>query len=102
MKKHERTVGSELLLSVLQRQTQKDVAAGLGVSQSILSRWASGQARPSAKARDMLQVGYGIPAVSWTVPACIKGNSRSAIVELVEVVKALEKIVNRMLVSSAE
>ena len=93
----ERTVGSELLLNVLQRRTQREGAKEVGVSQSILSRWASGQTMPSFSSKASLQTVYGIPIAAWKVPVCIKGNHRAAIVELVETVKTLELIVERML-----
>lgn len=55
------TEGRRALLAVLQRTTAVYVAARCGVSPSRVSRWASGQGRPSARARARLRDNYRIP-----------------------------------------
>lgn len=55
------TEGRRALLAVLQRTTAAFVAARCGVTPSRISRWASGDGRPSAKARARLLHIYGIP-----------------------------------------
>jgi transcriptional regulator with XRE-family HTH domain len=98
----ERTVGSELLLSIMNRRTQSEVAEELGVRQSIVSRWISGQEKPGPKARANMQVVLGIPSEAWRAPSRIRPNNRSVIIELAEAVKLLEIIVNKLLVDSAK
>lgn len=55
------TAGRRALLAVLQRTTTIYVAARCGVTPSRVTRWASGDGRPSARARARLRDNYGIP-----------------------------------------
>jgi transcriptional regulator with XRE-family HTH domain len=55
------TDGRRALLAVLQRTSAVYVAARCGVTPSRVSRWASGQGRPSPKARARLLHNYNVP-----------------------------------------
>lgn len=59
------TRGRKLLIAVLQRTTETDVAARCCVHQSNVSRWANGTQTPSTEARCALEANYKIPATSW-------------------------------------
>jgi transcriptional regulator with XRE-family HTH domain len=57
--------GRARLRAVLQRTRGIYVAARVGVAVSTVSRWASGQRRPTASHRARLHECYGIPLESW-------------------------------------
>lgn len=59
------TRGRRLLLAVLQRVEQRDLAARCGVTQQTVSAWATGVKRPSVAARLRLELGYRIPRGAW-------------------------------------
>lgn len=57
--------GRLLLLAVLQRVGQREVAARCGVSQQAVSAWATGVKRPSVAAKVKLELGYRIARSAW-------------------------------------
>ena len=50
---------------LLRERTQCELAAEVGVTQPVISRWASGQGRPAPHHRARLAVLYGIPERDW-------------------------------------
>lgn len=54
-----------LLLAVLQVTTAREVALRVRVHESNVSRWLSGESRPSLLSRIRLQSNYRIPIAAW-------------------------------------
>jgi transcriptional regulator with XRE-family HTH domain len=59
------TQGRRVLLAVLQVIPGREVASRVRVHESNVSRWASGDWRPSERARYMLEEHCRIPACLW-------------------------------------
>jgi hypothetical protein len=70
------TRGRRALLAVLQIITAQEVAARVRVHKSNVSRWASGEWKPSRRARIMLAAHLRIPAEEWAEPP--RGNGQRA------------------------
>jgi len=60
-----RSEGRRLLLRALVRSSQGEIARRCGVSQSCISRLATGAATDSFKLRRALEQQFGIPAMAW-------------------------------------
>lgn len=61
------TPGRRALLALLQRMPAREVALRAHVDPSNVSRWASGEWLPSARARRALEAHCRIRAVLWGV-----------------------------------
>lgn len=59
--------GRRHLVHVLQFTTAREVARRCRVHPSQVTRWASGETRPSAAAREALDRVYGVASGSWGV-----------------------------------
>lgn len=68
------TRGRRCLLAVLQRTSELEVAARVGVGQPAVSKWASGLRTPGDPARQKLEQLYGIARRAWdAAPALPSG-----------------------------
>lgn len=63
------TRGQRLLLAVLQRTTEREVAARCGVTQQAVSYWLLGTQKPTEARRVRLECLYGIGARAWDAAA---------------------------------
>lgn len=59
--------GRAALLRVLQRTRAAFVAARLEVTPRAVYFWAEGHRLPSARAKKLLEVNYGIPLRLWAI-----------------------------------
>lgn len=60
-----RVRGQRLLLAVVSLSSGQEVAARVRVSKSNVSRWISGEQRPSHEHRLQLWLEYRIPVAAW-------------------------------------
>lgn len=63
-----RSYGRQLLIRVAQVSCAREIAARVRAAPSCVSKWMSGDARPSSRARALLERTYGIRAATWDQP----------------------------------
>jgi transcriptional regulator with XRE-family HTH domain len=62
-----RSLGRRFLLSIIQRTTQREIAARCRVAPSTVTAWVRGDYKPGKFPRWALERSYEIPASSWDV-----------------------------------